>query len=57
MRCLLLLVPCVVALATPLYNTVEPRLFGFPFFFWFQLLLVPLSALFIWAAYVAERRQ
>jgi hypothetical protein len=57
MRCLLLLVPCVVALATPLYNTIEPRLFGFPFFFWFQLLLVPLSALFIWAAYLAERRQ
>jgi hypothetical protein len=57
MRYLLLLVPCVVALATPLYNTIEPRLFGFPFFFWFQLLLVPLSALFILAAYLAERRQ
>ena len=57
MKSLLLLVPCVVALATPLYNTVEPRLFGFPFFFWFQLLLVPLSALFIWAAYLIERRQ
>jgi hypothetical protein len=57
MKYLLLLVPCVVALATPLYNTVEPQLFGFPFFFWFQLLLVPLSALFIWAAYLIERRQ
>jgi hypothetical protein len=31
-------------------------LFGFPFFFWWQLLLIPLSAFFILAAYLGERR-
>jgi hypothetical protein len=53
---LLLLAPCVIALVAPFYNSVEPRLFGFPFFFWFQLLLIPISALFILAAYIGERR-
>ena len=37
MRYVLLLLPCVLALAVPLYNSIEPRLFGFPFFYWFQL--------------------
>jgi hypothetical protein len=33
---LLLLVPMLV-LYVPLYNRIEPTLFGFPFFYWFQL--------------------
>jgi len=33
---LLLLVP-LVALVTPLYNRMEPRLLGVPFFYWMQL--------------------
>jgi len=33
---LLLFVPLLV-LWVPFYNTVEPTLFGFPFFYWFQL--------------------
>ena len=33
---LLLLIPMLV-LWVPLYNTIEPTLFGFPFFYWFQL--------------------
>src|SRR5205809_310495 len=37
MKYVYLIIPCVIALATPLYNSIEPRLFGFPFFFWFQL--------------------
>ena len=52
MRLFLLALPCVIALATPLYNRVDPLLFGMPFFYWFQLLLVPLSAL---AIYLADR--
>lgn len=51
MKYLLLLIPCALALAAPLYNSLEPRLFGMPFFFWFQLVLIPVSALFILAAY------
>jgi hypothetical protein len=55
MKYFLLLSPCVLALATPLYNSIEPQLFGIPFFFWFQLALIPVSALFILAAYLLER--
>ena len=32
----LLFIPFLV-LWVPLYNSVEPTLFGFPFFYWFQL--------------------
>jgi hypothetical protein len=39
----LLLVPILVPLATPLYSRVEPRLAGFPFFYWFQLSLIVLA--------------
>ncbi len=52
MRYLLLFAPCVVALWAPLYNVVEPRAFGVPFFYWFQLLLVLVSAIGI---YLADR--
>jgi hypothetical protein len=50
MKYLLLLIPCVIAVWAPLYNSVAPELFGIPFFYWFQLLLVPLSAVAIFAA-------
>jgi hypothetical protein len=46
----LLLLPCLLALWTPLYNSLPPILFGIPFFFWFQLVLIPISALAILAA-------
>jgi hypothetical protein len=50
MKPILLLLPCVLALWVPLYNSIEPVLFGIPFFYWFQLVLVPVSALAIVAA-------
>jgi Protein of unknown function (DUF3311) len=50
MKYLLLLTPCVLAVLTPLYNALSPDLFGVPLFYWFQLLLIPVSALAIWAA-------
>jgi len=56
MKYILLLIPCVLTLATPFYNSVEPQLLGFPFFYWFNLLLVPVSALFIYAASKVEGR-
>jgi hypothetical protein len=33
----LLIVPVVVPLLTALYNSKEPKLFGFPLFYWLQL--------------------
>jgi hypothetical protein len=50
MKYLLLLAPCVLALLTPLYNALDPAIFGVPLFYWFQLLLIPVSALAIYAA-------
>ena len=52
MKFLILLLPCVIALWVPLYNFEPPALFGIPFFYWFQLLMIPLSALAIFAATV-----
>jgi Protein of unknown function (DUF3311) len=50
MKYLLLAAPCVLAVLTPLYNGLSPDFFGIPLFYWLQLLLIPLSALAIWAA-------
>ena len=50
MRYILLLIPCILSVITPYYNTIEPKLFGFPFFYWFLLVLVPVSSLFIYLA-------
>jgi hypothetical protein len=49
MKYLLLLIPCLVALCAPLYNFSTPELLGLPFFYWFQLLLIPVSAATIYA--------
>ena len=51
MKYLLLAIPCLLALAVPFYNSLTPTLFGFPFFYWFNLALVPVSTLFIYAAH------
>ena len=48
---ILLAIPCIAVLVVPLYNTVQPELFGMPFFYWWQLLWVPLSSLFIGIVY------
>src|ERR1700751_4405261 len=42
---LLLLLQFVPALWVPFYNSVEPTLIGIPFFYWFQLVLVLVSAM------------
>jgi hypothetical protein len=48
---ILLLVPFVGLLWVPFYNFAEPSLFGFPFFYWYQLAWVPISSLLIWLVY------
>lgn len=52
----LLIAPFIVYLAVPSYARVNPRLAGFPFFYWWQLVWVILTALFIGAAYLLTRR-
>jgi uncharacterized membrane protein YhdT len=49
---LVLLTPAVVVpLLVPLYDQLDPTLFGFPFFFWFQFALIPVAATFTTLAY------
>ena len=50
MKYLVLLIPCVLALWVPLFNATEPTLGGVPFFYWFQIVMIPASVLFIWVA-------
>lgn len=50
---LLFAVQFAVALWPPLYNKVDPSLFGLPFFYWFQLLWVLVSALLTAVVYFA----
>ena len=52
----LLLVPIIVPLLTFLYNRETPRLFGIPFFFWFQMLLAPLAVIASVSAFYLARR-
>src|SRR5215471_9894370 len=40
----------------PIYNRTTPALGGFPFFYWYQLLWVPVVALVSWGAYALSRR-
>ena len=39
----LLLVPIVIPMLTFLYDDVEPRIFGFPRFYWLQLVFIGLG--------------
>lgn len=51
----LLAAPFVAYLSIPSYNRIEPRLGGFPFFYWWQLMWVVLTGVFIWVAFLLTR--
>jgi hypothetical protein len=53
---LLLLLQFVPALWVPFYNSVEPTLIGIPFFYWFQLALVLISAVVTSIVYIVTER-
>jgi len=52
---LLLVVPYVALLVVPLYNFDVPRLSGIPFFYWYQLLWIPLTSLIIYIVFKKVR--
>ena len=52
---LVLLIPFIVLL-TPLYNTDSPALFGMPFFYWFQFLVIPVGVLCTVTVYRMTRK-
>ncbi|MGF1277227.1 DUF3311 domain-containing protein [Acetobacter pasteurianus] len=45
---LLLALPFLGLLWTPLYNRHDPVLWGFPFFYWYQFAWVPVTSVLIW---------
>jgi hypothetical protein len=47
----------VLVLAVPLFNSDVPELFGFPFFYWYQILMVPVASLLIWIVYHTDSRR
>jgi hypothetical protein len=53
---LLLILPFIGLLYPPLYATENPELFGFPFFYWYQFVWVPVAALITWFVYRRTRR-
>jgi Protein of unknown function (DUF3311) len=53
---LLLILPFLGLLYPPLYAKHDPELFGFPFFYWYQLAWVPLAAILTALVYKKVRR-
>jgi hypothetical protein len=53
----LLLIPLVGTLIPPIYNTQDPELFGVPFFYWYQMVWIPVSVLVTVLVYRATRRR
>jgi hypothetical protein len=56
----LLLPAMVLPLLVPLYDSTDPTLWGFPFYYWFQLALIPTAVVLTVVAYYlakgADRR-
>ncbi len=52
---LLLLLPFIGLLWVPFYNAAEPSLFGFPFFYWYQIAWVPMSSLLTYIVWRSRR--
>ncbi len=52
---LLLLIPFIATLWVPFYNSMDPQLGGFPFFYWYLLLWVPISAAITGFVYYVTR--
>jgi hypothetical protein len=46
----------VMALWVPFFNRAEPALFGFPFFYWYQMAAVLVGAALIFIVYLVEDR-
>jgi Na+-driven multidrug efflux pump len=51
----LLTVPFVATLVPPFYARRAPELFGFPFFYWYQILWIVLAALIVFIVYLTTR--
>ena len=48
---ILLLLVFIITLAVPVFNRTGPALFGFPFFYWYQMAAVPVCSLLIFIVF------
>lgn len=54
---LLLIVPFALVGWVPFYNQIEPRLFGVPFFYWYQLAAIIAGAAVVMCVYYLDQQQ
>lgn len=52
----LLIIPFVAILWVPWFNRAQPAFWGFPMFYWYQLLWIILSGLVIGFVYLVDDR-
>ena len=52
---IMLAVAVIGALWVTIYAHIEPKLGAFPFFYWYQLILVPVTAILCWISYLLLR--
>jgi hypothetical protein len=52
---LLLLIPLIGVLVPSVYNKTDPQLGGIPFFYWYQMLWIPISDVVTLVVYRATR--
>ena len=53
---LLLVIPLVALAIVPVYSRATPRLWGFPFFYWYQFAWVLVTAALTFSAYLVVTR-
>ena len=52
---LLLALPFIALLDVPIYDRIDPLFAGIPFFYWYQLAWVVLTAMLLGVVYLATR--
>jgi hypothetical protein len=52
----LLAIPCVALALVPTYSRETPVLWGWPFFYWYQVLWVLITPVLTYAAYLVIKR-
>ena len=52
----LLLIPLVALALVPVYSSTTPTLWGFPFFYWYQILWVLITPVLTYTAYLIIKR-
>ncbi|GAB2486649.1 DUF3311 domain-containing protein [Jatrophihabitans fulvus] len=53
---ILLAIPCIALALVPTYSRETPKLAGWPFFYWYQLLWVILTPIMTYSAYLVIKR-